>query len=263
MRDLLEVTIVFALILLALWSGPFAKKVIGIATFCWIVISTPRSQATADSLGLRLSGARRSLWIVCATLLLAALVIGIASRMHTLHVVLFHGLVVETSVLAYLLWALVQQFILQDFFLVRLLRLLPGRAAAVIVAAALFAVAHLPNSFLMVATLIWGIAACALFLRYRDLYSLGIAHGIMGLCLAIAIPNTVHHQMRVGLRYLQWHEPAGSSQPDRPDCIDRRVGDGGCYQPALFAPRSPVKDSGQGCQQHIAPVEVRRAFVEV
>ncbi len=206
-RDLLEVTIVFALILIALWSGPFAQKVIGIVTFCWIVISTLRSQATADSLGLRLSGIRRSLWIVCAALLFAAMVIWIASRMHTLHVVLFHGFAVESSVLAYLLWALVQQFILQDFFLVRLLRLLPSRGAAVVVSAALFAVAHLPNSFLMVVTLIWGIVACTLFLRYRNLYSLGVAHGIMGLCLAIAIPNAVHHQMRVGLGYFRWEAP--------------------------------------------------------
>ena len=98
-----------------------------------------------------------------------------------------------------------QQFILQDFFLARLLRLLSTRTAAVLTAAVLFAVAHLPNPLLMVATLAWGIAACALFLRYRDLYSLGIAHGILGLCLAIAIPNTVHHQMRVGLGYVRWH----------------------------------------------------------
>ena len=211
-RDLLEVTIVFALILVALWSSPWAQKLIGIATFCWIVAATLRSPAaTTDSLGLRLSGIRRSLWIVCAALLVAALVIWIASRMHTLHVVLFHGFAVEASVLAYMLWALVQQFILQDFFLVRLLRLLPTRTAAVLVAATLFAVAHLPNSFLMAVTLVWGIAACSLFLRYRNLYSLGVAHGVMGLCLAIAIPNAVHHQMRVGLGYFRWHAPATTS----------------------------------------------------
>ena len=116
-RDFLEVALVFALILIALWSGPRAQKMIGIATFCWIVISTLRSQPTADALGLRLRGIRRSLWIVCAALLFAALAIWIASRMHTLHVVLFHGFAVESSVLAYMLWALVQQFILQDFFL--------------------------------------------------------------------------------------------------------------------------------------------------
>lgn len=207
-RDLLELGLVFALIMIALWCHPVAQKLIGILTFFVVVALTLRSQATAASLGLRLAGIRRSLWIICAALLSAALVIWSASRMHTLHTVSFHGLAVETSVLAYVLWAIVQQFILQDFFLVRLLRLLPTRTAAIVAAAALFAVAHLPNPFLTAATLLWGLIACALFLRYRNLYSLGVAHGILGLCLAIAIPNAVHHQMRVGLGYLRWHAPS-------------------------------------------------------
>ena len=204
-RDLLELLIVFSLIMIALWSGPVLQKPIGLLTFCWVVISTFRSRQSAKALGFGLSGVRRSLWIVCAAMLAAALVIGIASRMHTLHVVVFRGISVELSVLAYTLWALVQQFVLQDFFLVRLLRLSPTRAAAVSIAAVLFAVTHLPNPLLTVATLAWGAAACTLFLRYRNLYSLGIAHAILGLCLAIAVPNTVHHQMRVGLGYVRWH----------------------------------------------------------
>jgi len=203
-RDLLEVTIVFSLIMFALWSGPALQKIIGVLTFCGIVVSTLRSRQSAKALGLGLSGVRRSLWVVCAAMLAAALVICIASRMHTLHVVRFRGISVESSVLAYMLWAVVQQFILQDFFLARLLRILPTHTTAVVVAATLFAVAHLPNPLLMIATLVWGLVACALFLRYRNLYSLGIAHGILGLCLAIAIPNTVHHQMRVGLGYVRW-----------------------------------------------------------
>ena len=207
-RDLLELVVVFALILIALWCRPVPQKLIGILTFIVVVALTLRSRDTAASLGLRLSGIRRSLWIVCAALLFGALVVWAASRMHTLHIVSFHGLAVESSVLAYVMWAIVQQFILQDFFLVRLLRLLPTRTAAIVIAAALFAVAHLPNPFLTVVTLLWGMIACALFLRYRNLYSLGVAHGILGLCLAIAIPNAVHHQMRVGLGYLRWHAPA-------------------------------------------------------
>ena len=204
-RDLLEITIAFLLIMIALWSGPVLQKVIGAITFSWIVLSTLRSRQSADALGLGLSGVRRSLWIVCTAMLAAALVIWIASRMHTLHVVRFRGIAVESSVLAYMLWAVVQQFILQDFFLARLLRILPTPTTAVIVAAGLFAVAHLPNPVLTVATLAWGIVACGLFLRYRNVYSLGIAHGILGLCLAIAIPNTLHHQMRVGIGYIRWH----------------------------------------------------------
>ncbi len=206
-RDLLEVVVVFALILAALWSSRRVQVVLGLLTFLWIVGSTLRSRASAAALGLRPAGFRRSLWIVCAALGVAALGIWTASRLHTLHFV-SRRFSVESSLLVYLLWALVQQFILQDFFLFRMLRILPKRSAAILVTALLFAIAHIPNPVLTVATLAWGIAACTLFLRYRNLYSLGLAHAILGFCIAIAVPNAIHHQMRVGAGYLEWHAPA-------------------------------------------------------
>jgi membrane protease YdiL (CAAX protease family) len=88
---------------------------------------------------------------------------------------------------------------------VRLVRLMPGRSIAVWTAAALFAVAHFPNPILMAATMLWGMVACRLFLRYRDLYTLGVVHAVLGLTLAFAIPAAIHHQMHVGLGYLRYH----------------------------------------------------------
>jgi len=104
----------------------------------------------------------------------------------------------------YIVWSLLQQFMLQDYFLLRLLRLMPGKVAAVGTAAILFASAHIPNPVLMVATLLWGVAACVLFLRYRDLYSLGVAHCLLGICIAVTVPAHIHHGMRVGLGYLRY-----------------------------------------------------------
>jgi hypothetical protein len=98
-----------------------------------------------------------------------------------------------------------QQFLLQSYFLLRLLRLLPGKVAPVIIAAGIFSLAHLPNPILTPITLIWGVIACVLFLRYRNIYAIGIAHGIMGLCIAVTVPNSLHHHMRVGLGYLRYH----------------------------------------------------------
>jgi hypothetical protein len=49
-----------------------------------------------------------------------------------------------------------------------------------------------------------GIAACTLFLRYRNLYALGLAHGILDLCIAISVPDAVTHHMMVGLGYLHY-----------------------------------------------------------
>jgi len=69
----------------------------------------------------------------------------------------------------------------------------------------LFSAAHLPSLVLTVASLAWGIAACTHFLRYRNLYALGLVHGILGLCIAISVPDVVTHRMMVRLGYLQYH----------------------------------------------------------
>lgn len=216
-RDFLEVAFTFALILLALWTARPMQTVVGWLTLLWVALATLRSRHDTTTLGLGLTGLRSSLWIAFAAVASAAVMIWMSSRMHTLQPVL-RGTPLELSILAYLLWALLQQFILQDFFLLRMLRLLPNRTAAVVVTGMLFAVAHIPNPLLMAATLAWGITACALFVRYRNLYSLGLAHGILGVCLAIAVPSPLHHHMRVGIGYFRWHaqtQPVHRSQSNQ------------------------------------------------
>jgi membrane protease YdiL (CAAX protease family) len=69
-------------------------------------------------------------------------------------------------------------------------------------ATGLFAAAHLPNPLLVAATLAIGFCFTQIFRRYRDIYTLGIAHGLLGLALACSLPNDVHRHMRVGLGYL-------------------------------------------------------------
>ena len=48
-------------------------------------------------------------------------------------------------------------------------------------------------------------ASCWLFRRYRNLYMLGLAQGLLGLCFAICVPDAMHHHMRVGLGYFHYH----------------------------------------------------------
>jgi membrane protease YdiL (CAAX protease family) len=77
--------------------------------------------------------------------------------------------------------------------------------SAALLAAVLFALAHLPNPILTPITLFWGFAACLLFLHYRNLYPLAMAHAIVGIAIAITVPGPVVHNMRVGLGYLTYH----------------------------------------------------------
>jgi membrane protease YdiL (CAAX protease family) len=133
----------------------------------------------------------------------------VSFRLHTLHS-LFGQAPLFSHVWGYLVWALMQQFLLQSYFLSRMLRLVPGRWQAVALVALLFALAHIPNPVLTVLTLVWGTLSCVFFLRYRNLYTLALAHGILGICLAITIPDQVHRHMRVGLGYLHYHQRHGN-----------------------------------------------------
>lgn len=87
----------------------------------------------------------------------------------------------------------------------RVLGLVRSENASVIIAGILFGAAHLPNLALTAATLVWGIISCALFRRYRNLWWLGFAQGLLGLCFAVCVPDALHHHLRVGLGYLRYH----------------------------------------------------------
>lgn len=202
-RDVVELAVGYGLILLALWSPLPRQRWIDWVALVWVLLVTALSFDGLTANGLRERGFLPSLWVVGAALLLTAIVVALAAVFHTLnaphHIEFF-----VRRYWAYAIWSLLQEFLLLDFFLRRLLRLLGSRSAAIAMAAALFTLAHLPNPILMPLTLLWGLIACALFLRYRNLYTLGMAHAIFGICIAITIPAQADHNMRVGLGYLTY-----------------------------------------------------------
>jgi hypothetical protein len=203
-RDLVEFGAGYALIMAAIWTlNPWQRLFYWLAV-AWIVATTWIHRPTWKSLGLGVSGVARSLWIAGVAGILAGLALYTANWMHTLHPL--HGPTPLIShVWGYLLWAVMQQFLLQIYFLLRLRRLLPGEVLPVLAAAGLFSIAHIPNPVLTPVTLIWGIAACVLFLRYRNIYALGFAHAILGLCVAVIVPDSMQHHMRVGIGYYRYH----------------------------------------------------------
>lgn len=203
-RAAVELGVAYALIMAAIWTVNPWQRVFYWSTIVWVVATTCLGRPTWKALGLGLSGLARTLWIVVAAAAMAALAILVAGREGTLHAL--HGpLPLVTHVWGYVIWAVMQQFLLQIYFLLRFERILGGKVWPVIAAAGIFALAHLPNPVLAPVTLLWGMTACLLFVRYRNIYALGFAHGILGLCVAVAVPDSLQHHMRVGAGYYRYH----------------------------------------------------------
>jgi membrane protease YdiL (CAAX protease family) len=208
-RILAEIAISYALILAVIWTPRPIQRYLWIVAAVTLVAIAYASFEGAKAMGLRICNLQRSLWIVLAALLLAVIAIVTAAHFGTLRLPSGVAAFIATYC-AYSIWSGVQQFLLQGFFLLRFLRIMRNPYYAAFTAASLFALAHLPNPILAPVTLLWGFAACLLFLRYRNLYPLAIAHAILGITVAMTIPGHIDHNMRVGLGYLTYghrHSP--------------------------------------------------------
>jgi membrane protease YdiL (CAAX protease family) len=208
-RDLIEVILGYGLILAVIWTPNPLQRILYWTTLAAIIVITLLRRENLKTLGLGTTGLVSSLWIVGLALGLGGITVWVASQLHLLHS-LFGQAPLIAHVWGYLLWALMQQFLLQSYFLARFLRLTSRPWQAVALSALLFSIAHIPNPVLVALTLIWGVISCVLFLRYRNLYTLGLAHCILGICIAITVPNHIHRHMRVGLGYLHYHQHRGS-----------------------------------------------------
>ncbi|MGA7512433.1 MAG: CPBP family intramembrane glutamic endopeptidase [Candidatus Sulfotelmatobacter sp.] len=201
-RDLAELILGYGMIVGIIWTPEHLQRFLSPIALLFTLSAVLARRQSRDELGMGWHGLISSLWILPAAVVLAAVSIFIAREIGTLHP-LYKADFAHVS--AYVLWTIYQQFLLQDYFMDRLLRLVSNEAAAISLAGTLFAAAHLPNLVLTAATLVWGILSCALFRRYRNLWALGLAQGLLGLCFAICVPDALHHHLRVGLGYLRYH----------------------------------------------------------
>jgi len=140
---------------------------------------------------------------VSLTIVIAAVMAAIGYTQGTLHG-LFGVRKPLLHASTYLLWSLVQQYIQQAFFFARIEKIASNGRLAAVITAILFGLAHLPSPVLAPVTLVGGWILSELFRRYRSLYPLAVAHGLIGLAIAVSVPDSIHHHMRVGLGYLRY-----------------------------------------------------------
>lgn len=208
-QAILEVFIVYALVVAALWTyGHVQVFWIAMGVTCVIVMSV-RGARSSRELGLGRPPRQGSARIIAFGLLAAFAILGIGAVAGTLH--LPHGR--HSPVLGfviYLAFAFAQEFVLQSFFLVRLETLfstssMPSPRRTVWAAAALFCLAHIPNPVLVPATFLGALLFCETFRRFRNIYPIALIHLALGLAVAAAVPEALTHQMKIGLAYLTYH----------------------------------------------------------
>jgi hypothetical protein len=201
-RDVVELIVGYGIIVLAIWTPEGPQRILSpIALVVTLAIVLARRQSR-EELGFGLRGLWASFWILPAAAVLALVSVLVAKRLGTFHP-LYHPDV--QHVVGYVLWTIYQQFLLNDYFMPRLTSVLGREATAVGITAVLFSAAHLPNLWLAAATLVWGAVSCVLFRRYHNIYALGLAQGVLGLCFAVCMPDSLIHHLRVGLGYLRYH----------------------------------------------------------
>jgi len=197
---LIEALSVFGLILLYIWR----VRLFHPWRWLWIAAIVGLShwvrQESPVALGLGLRQARAALRPVAPwVLLLAILLVAGGAWFDTINPVVLRR--TPGSLAVYLVWGVVQQWMLNAYFLNRLQQAGCGRSAPAW-ATGLFVLAHLPNWFLMAVTLPGGLVATRLYARYRSLWVLGCAHGLVGFLLNLVVPDEISGRFLVGPRYI-------------------------------------------------------------
>lgn len=103
--------------------------------------------------------------------------------------------------LAMLFSGLVQQYLIQGF-INRRAQMVWGKGwVSILFVAVIFALFHLPNYWLMAATLIGGAAWAFIYQQTPNLYALALSHLISTALLLFTLPAQHLHGLRVGLRF--------------------------------------------------------------
>jgi membrane protease YdiL (CAAX protease family) len=119
--------------------------------------------------------------------------------MYTLDFFIKHNEFTPNSLQYYLLsipmfvaWGTVQQFLLQSNILIRLIQILKNKNNAIVAAGAIFSLLHAPNIPLMELTFVVGLVCCILFSRHKNIFTLGITHGVMSLmAFSLLVPSVI------------------------------------------------------------------------
>jgi hypothetical protein len=194
--DVLEPLSIFALIMAYIWQLRYSHHGVWLLIMSFMVLSHVLRHENTEALGFHRRNLRECLGEFAPMLAFIGLAMFAAGiLLQTTRPIRFGDAFLAWA--AYLPWGTFQQYLLNGYFVNRFMGAMTGRSAAV-TSAILFSGAHLPNWFLMVVTLVMGYFCGRIYIRYKNLYFLGIAHATIGFLLFLVVPDSVTHHLVVG-----------------------------------------------------------------
>ena len=194
-----EAALVFSLILIYIWWLRFRLPYSWILILALVIASHVYRGETLGRLGFRLVSTGFAS-LAPAVALIAAVLLAIGLAFHTIREVSWP--LALSSFVLYCFWGLFQQYVLNGYFVNRFSELLPGRTQIVpSLAGVSFSLAHTPNWFLMTIALAGGYLCARIYLKYRNLYFLGLAHGVVGFLIYLVAPDSISHHLYVGPKW--------------------------------------------------------------
>jgi hypothetical protein len=186
-------------LLLYIWYYQARVPISWTALLAMLVVSQFVHGESPAAMGVRWAGfgecARR---YAIPVLGVVAVAIAGGAALHTLRPV--PPLRVFGVFVGYIWWALLQQYLLNAFFVTRLSTAFAGRHEFIIalLAGGFFAAAHLPNALLVNVTLLAGTLSALVYRRHRNLLFLAVAHAALGTSIWYVVPDSISHGLRVG-----------------------------------------------------------------
>ena len=209
---LLEVTLVIILVLIAEWAIlPFFGKsfLIGLipvcAAFIVMLYSHRVRRESPRDLGWRIDNLGQALALLVplmAVALLMLIAIGWFYGSLRLGSIRLGWPAIETLFWLFV-WGLMQEYPLQGFINRRIQMVCGPGPRSVLAVALIFAMLHLPNLWLTVATFFGGLLWSAVYQRVPNLIAAALSHSLMTVALVTTLPYQVLHGMRVGYNYFR------------------------------------------------------------
>ena len=101
-------------------------------------------------------------------------------------------------------WAAAQQWVLQTIVLREVRQVVP-RWAAVVATALVFAFVHIPNPLLVIMTFVGALAWCTIYDRHPNVLPMALSHAAGTLAMRCAFDDAVTGRLRIGMAYLRLH----------------------------------------------------------